>query len=555
MTASVYPHSFLFTGEKLTIAISGPHIQVLDTAKGDILHSTAHSTQDQARSTLSQSGPVRCATVDGEWAYLATSGDDKVLKVWTIDGLKLVNQRELPKKPTTIIFTKDAQTILVSDKFGDVFSYPIDYTPLTEKQKRDALSSHENPSGGKLILGHTSVLTSSLLSIDERYIITADRDEHIRVSWYPQGYVIETYCLGHEKYVSAIHIPSFSPSMLISGGGDPMLKVWDWMSGTLQFEIPVLDAVRPFIRVAAKGKWSDDEDEDDSQPHKEESKRGRGKKGRKKVADEEQEQVLDLVEEGMNTPEILETHASQPNKVLVIHKIASLEVAGSQHIIFSAVGASAVFTCMFGARPAIHAFDLGKPILDFSISSDGVIWALLDGTWNSGSAEEDSRAGTSSLVYTLVLSASLLQLVELLPSDLGTHAAVLSSLNSTCLLPATVEDLRKLDSYADLTWLPKHNDTIDQEGRAKPGHVPFEATGLPEGGPHDVEEKQLTKRELGRLKSKMAVLAKAKETPEKSVGNVTSITGEGVGSNEEAEPEMKRSKSVHEEDSMEVTRS
>ena len=78
-------------------------------------------------------------------------------------------------------------------------SYPLEYTPLSEKQKRDALSSHENPSGGILLLGHTSVLTSLLLSPDERYIITADRDEHIRVSWYPKGYVVEMYCLGHEK--------------------------------------------------------------------------------------------------------------------------------------------------------------------------------------------------------------------------------------------------------------------------------------------------------------------------------------------------------------------
>ena len=31
--------------------------------------------------------------------------------------------RELPKKPTKIKFTKDGQSILVSDKFGDLFRY------------------------------------------------------------------------------------------------------------------------------------------------------------------------------------------------------------------------------------------------------------------------------------------------------------------------------------------------------------------------------------------------------------------------------------------------
>ena len=79
-------------------------------------------------------------------------------------------------------------------------SYPFVYVPLSVKQQRDALSSHENPSGGQLILGHASPLTAFLLTNDEKYIVTADRDEHIRVSWYPMGYNIEMYCLGHLKY-------------------------------------------------------------------------------------------------------------------------------------------------------------------------------------------------------------------------------------------------------------------------------------------------------------------------------------------------------------------
>jgi tRNA (guanine-N(7)-)-methyltransferase subunit TRM82 len=69
---------------------------------------------------------------------------------------------------------------------------------LISKEEK-ALSSHDNPAGGHLILGHTSMLTTFTLTPDERYIITADRDEHIRVSWYPQGFNIERFCLGHQK--------------------------------------------------------------------------------------------------------------------------------------------------------------------------------------------------------------------------------------------------------------------------------------------------------------------------------------------------------------------
>lgn len=71
--------------------------------------------------------------------------------------------------------------------------------PSESAKKRDSILSHENPSNGILILGHTSLLTSFILVDDEKYVISADRDEHVRVSWYPQGHVIESFCLGHQK--------------------------------------------------------------------------------------------------------------------------------------------------------------------------------------------------------------------------------------------------------------------------------------------------------------------------------------------------------------------
>ena len=67
----------------------------------------------------------------------------------------------------------------------------------TEKEKRkDALRLQDDT----LVLGHVSLLTTFVLSRDEKYIMTADRDEHIRVSWFPQAYTIERFCLGHKKY-------------------------------------------------------------------------------------------------------------------------------------------------------------------------------------------------------------------------------------------------------------------------------------------------------------------------------------------------------------------
>jgi len=76
--------------------------------------------------------------------------------------------------------------------------------------------------------------------------VTADRDEHIRVSWFPQGYNIESFCLGTTTFVSKLHLslspaPSPASPWLVSGGGEELLRVWEWKSGKQVMTIPFED--------------------------------------------------------------------------------------------------------------------------------------------------------------------------------------------------------------------------------------------------------------------------------------------------------------------------
>ena len=54
--------------------------------------------------------------------------------------------------------------------------------------------------------------------------------------------------------------------------------------------------------------------------------------------------------------------------------------------------ATAVFFCAFSTdpkateRPAVQAVQLDKPVVDFTVSEDGRIWALVDGENDDGSA-------------------------------------------------------------------------------------------------------------------------------------------------------------------------
>lgn len=112
-----------------------------------------------------------------------------------------------------------------------------------------------------LLLGHVSMLTaitvgqavSPQIGIRREYIITADRDEHIRVSrGVPQAHVIENFCLGHEDFVKALCVLPGNPSRLVSGGGDDDILVWDWLKGTLVSRAEVLKYVKEIVAEAEK---------------------------------------------------------------------------------------------------------------------------------------------------------------------------------------------------------------------------------------------------------------------------------------------------------------
>ncbi|CAJ2501808.1 Uu.00g046610.m01.CDS01 [Anthostomella pinea] len=141
-----------------------------------------------------------------------------------------------------------------------------------EEQRKQLAKPREAPKDGRptfeheLLLGHVSMLTAVTAarapasssspdgsSSTRPYIITGDRDEHIRVSrGMPQAHVIETYCLGHESFVGALCIPGPQPKILISGGGDADLLVWDWRAGTLLGRTEILGRVREVVQDAAK---------------------------------------------------------------------------------------------------------------------------------------------------------------------------------------------------------------------------------------------------------------------------------------------------------------
>jgi len=208
--------------------------------------------------------------------------------------------RVMPKRPCSLALTADGNTILSADKFGDVYALPLVPSPGDESSRAASASSTpapvtQPPKGANtftvhsqrnrraledqlrqreanvkrdlpkegptfahhILLGHVSMLTRILSVKDSQgrpYIITADRDEHIRVSrGIPQTHVIETYCLGHGSFVNALCTPlAARGEILVSGGGDDALYVWDWLRGKLLGTTDLLTHVRAVRPDAAK---------------------------------------------------------------------------------------------------------------------------------------------------------------------------------------------------------------------------------------------------------------------------------------------------------------
>ncbi|USP77250.1 tRNA (guanine-N(7)-)-methyltransferase non-catalytic subunit TRM82 [Curvularia clavata] len=247
---------------------------------------------------------------------IGVTGEDKCIRVFQINPqgqLEQLSERCMSRRPSSITVTSDDTTILCADKFGDVYALPLlpspeDYiveqpdTPAVEseqkdwkpsattltvhsgrnrktleeqlKQKAKGIAKSKEPMRFKneLLLGHVSMLTDvAYANVDGRsYIITADRDEHIRVSrGQPQAHIIEGFCFGHEAFVSRLCLTS--SGLLVSGGGDDDLFVWDWQTCSLKERLAIrdlafghlqernvvaMDLDRASYKVAVSGIWA-----------------------------------------------------------------------------------------------------------------------------------------------------------------------------------------------------------------------------------------------------------------------------------------------------------
>ncbi|EPQ26275.1 uncharacterized protein PFL1_06210 [Pseudozyma flocculosa PF-1] len=230
--------------------------------------------------TSAPSPPIafpRIAAFSRSDRYLALTGDDKILRVFRVQaddaaspfaGLaqgKEVLIKALPKRAAILQWLQpadgqDAEELVVVDKFGDLRSFqvspsttaaqsaappPAETSGAKDDEAHDDMDRPTDPSM-RILLGHVSMITDIAFtpqpskSSQPRFLITSDRDEHIRISrWGPRraAHIIERFLLGSTSFVGSLCIVEDRTAddagnggngryKLISSDGGKALRVW-----------------------------------------------------------------------------------------------------------------------------------------------------------------------------------------------------------------------------------------------------------------------------------------------------------------------------------------
>ncbi|KPV74533.1 uncharacterized protein RHOBADRAFT_54339 [Rhodotorula graminis WP1] len=252
MAATVHPVQVIATTGTHLVAASDRQLSVFDAATNALVATKAHHTALVRLITP-------CVDPATGTAYLVSTGEDKQLVVSTLPSLDLVSSRELPKRANALDIAPNGD-VVVGDKFGDVYIFPLHAPVIPEGTKPEDVPKPQP------VLGHVSMLNTMALipadpahGIPRDWIATGDRDEHVRISRYPAGHVIEKFGWGSKAFVSALlYLPAPAsssttstdePPYLVSGGADSTLQVFELPSAKLVARFPVHDLVFPYLAV------------------------------------------------------------------------------------------------------------------------------------------------------------------------------------------------------------------------------------------------------------------------------------------------------------------
>jgi len=145
---------------------------------------------------------------------LAINGQNKQIYIYIPSDYELTKtywqlQRIITVKKRASALDLTNEFLLIADKTGDVYKTDL------------SIDNNLVLTSDDCIMGHLSMLLDIVFihtNENQQFILTADRDEKIRLSHYPNAYNIQGYCLGHREFVSYIKL--IDQNHIISASGD-----------------------------------------------------------------------------------------------------------------------------------------------------------------------------------------------------------------------------------------------------------------------------------------------------------------------------------------------
>ncbi|TIA87278.1 hypothetical protein E3P81_03998 [Wallemia ichthyophaga] len=359
------------------------------------------------KSTEGHTMPIRVLLFSSDDKQLISTGDDKQLNVWNIekDALVLKDTVLISKRANSLNLLNE-DTVLVGDKFGDIFTYKLNRTDQDKENDAKTKNKDKEP-----LLGHVSMVND--VAVTPSHIISADRDAHIRISRNPLGYVIDMFCLGHEKFITAVGV--LDENLLLSGGGDDYMILWNYKEGKEMRRFDVRDAVLAHASVRAI-------------------------------------KIQDKMLKSDDIPADYGEHILCIDRILVsgIGKDAGGD-AVDPLVLFTSCGATGVFYARKSAFVEanefnIQAVDLQHPIIEMADMGGGKFVVTLD----------TSRGAPDAAAVLMLNSEGELQISE--------QNSLVSTLNGLTVQGAE-KDVKHLDLYSQLALQPKveGEDNLDEE--------------------------------------------------------------------------------------------
>jgi hypothetical protein len=144
--------------------------------------------------------------------FLVVVWNNKTISCWNVSDAAFRGSKVMKKKAATLVtavWKGTHHSAIVGDRSGDICGYNL---PDLNKEV--------------ILGGHTSsAITDSAFSVKNNLLITADRDEKIRYSSFPDVETISGFSLGHTSVVSSVS--TINNQYLASVGWDHKLFIWN----------------------------------------------------------------------------------------------------------------------------------------------------------------------------------------------------------------------------------------------------------------------------------------------------------------------------------------